>query len=559
MFAPIRDRFRAGAAIAGADYVAGLRALDGERAAWAAATAGYDAVLMPTTANLPPDVERLLADPALYAAENLLALRNPTLANLLGLCALTLPTGVPVLRPDADGPGRRRRPAAAARPRRRARARLGTQNAGPRRDFDARFRPERGDCRDPGDEAQRCSFPRGSQTCRNTPFRGCGRLLAGTPRGGPELAMTIGEPQAPDAALRRRDHRRPRRASSAATRRTRARPSSAPPSPAGSPAATASTVDPETQLIALNGSREGLFNAALALSPETKRGARPAVLVPNPFYQAYGAGALAAGAELVPVPATAATGFLPDYAALPPRAPRPRDPRLPLLAVEPAGRGRRRRPASRRLLAPRRAPRLPRPRRRVLQRDLPRRAAARRARRRRDRRRRPRAGARLQLALQALERPRPARRLRRRRPARPSPRCAGSAPTAARRCRCRCSARRPRSGRTRPTSRRAARSTAPSSRSPTACSPASPATPPPQGGFFLWLPVGDGEAAALRLWRETGVRVLPGGYLGRATRRRAEPGRRTTSASRSSPTPPRSSAGSRRSATRSRLRSKERV
>ena len=95
MFAPIRDRFRAGAATTGADYVAGLRALDRERVAWAAATAGYDAVLMPTTANLPPDVERLLSDPALYAAENLLALRNPTLANLLGLCALTLPTGVP--------------------------------------------------------------------------------------------------------------------------------------------------------------------------------------------------------------------------------------------------------------------------------------------------------------------------------------------------------------------------------------------------------------------------------------------------------------------------------
>jgi aspartate/methionine/tyrosine aminotransferase len=35
----------------------------------------------------------------------------------------------------------------------------------------------------------------------------------------------------------------------------------------------------------------------------------------------------------------------------------------------------------------------------------------------------------------------------------------------------------------------------------------------PQAGFFLWLPVEDGEAAALRLWRETGVRVLPGAYL----------------------------------------------
>jgi aspartate/methionine/tyrosine aminotransferase len=37
----------------------------------------------------------------------------------------------------------------------------------------------------------------------------------------------------------------------------------------------------------------------------------------------------------------------------------------------------------------------------------------------------------------------------------------------------------------------------------------------PEAGFFLWLPVEDGEAAAVRLWRETGVRVLPGAYLGR--------------------------------------------
>ena len=35
----------------------------------------------------------------------------------------------------------------------------------------------------------------------------------------------------------------------------------------------------------------------------------------------------------------------------------------------------------------------------------------------------------------------------------------------------------------------------------------------PQAGFFLWLPVPDGEAAALKLWQETGVRVLPGAYL----------------------------------------------
>jgi aspartate/methionine/tyrosine aminotransferase len=37
----------------------------------------------------------------------------------------------------------------------------------------------------------------------------------------------------------------------------------------------------------------------------------------------------------------------------------------------------------------------------------------------------------------------------------------------------------------------------------------------PEAGFFLWLEVGDGEAAAVRLWREAGVRALPGAYLSR--------------------------------------------
>jgi len=35
----------------------------------------------------------------------------------------------------------------------------------------------------------------------------------------------------------------------------------------------------------------------------------------------------------------------------------------------------------------------------------------------------------------------------------------------------------------------------------------------PQAGLFVGLPVEDGEAAALRLWQATGVRVLPGAYL----------------------------------------------
>jgi N-succinyldiaminopimelate aminotransferase len=71
------------------------------------------------------------------------------------------------------------------------------------------------------------------------------------------------------------------------------------------------------RIMALNGTREGLFNAVIALCPETKGGKRPVVLLPNPFYQVYAVAALAVGAEPVYVPATAATGFLPDYAGLP--------------------------------------------------------------------------------------------------------------------------------------------------------------------------------------------------------------------------------------------------
>jgi N-succinyldiaminopimelate aminotransferase len=36
----------------------------------------------------------------------------------------------------------------------------------------------------------------------------------------------------------------------------------------------------------------------------------------------------------------------------------------------------------------------------------------------------------------------------------------------------------------------------------------------PAGGFFLWLEVGDGEAAAVELWRQGGLKVVPGAYMG---------------------------------------------
>jgi N-succinyldiaminopimelate aminotransferase len=76
-------------------------------------------------------------------------------------------------------------------------------------------------------------------------------------------------------------------------------------------------VDSEKNLLPLNGTREGLFLTPFIVTPDKKAGARPAILLPNPFYQCYAAAILAAGAEPVFVPATAATHFLPDYAALP--------------------------------------------------------------------------------------------------------------------------------------------------------------------------------------------------------------------------------------------------
>ena len=77
------------------------------------------------------------------------------------------------------------------------------------------------------------------------------------------------------------------------------------------------TVDPDRAILPLNGTREGLFMAAMALAPARKNGQRAAVLIPNPFYQCYAAAALAVGAEPVFVPATEESGWLPDYASLP--------------------------------------------------------------------------------------------------------------------------------------------------------------------------------------------------------------------------------------------------
>ena len=95
MFAPILERFRSGKDFAAYDYVAAWAKLEACRTAWHARTAGFDAVLAPTAPNLPPDRERLMSDADYYVTENLLALRNTRIGNLMGVCGVTLPTGTP--------------------------------------------------------------------------------------------------------------------------------------------------------------------------------------------------------------------------------------------------------------------------------------------------------------------------------------------------------------------------------------------------------------------------------------------------------------------------------
>jgi len=95
MYPEILERFRSGKNNSGPDYIAAWSKLKACRAAWDAATSGFDAVLAPTAPIMPPNLDRLLRDHEYYVTENLLALRNTRIGNLMGLAALTLPTGTP--------------------------------------------------------------------------------------------------------------------------------------------------------------------------------------------------------------------------------------------------------------------------------------------------------------------------------------------------------------------------------------------------------------------------------------------------------------------------------
>jgi N-succinyldiaminopimelate aminotransferase len=151
-----------------------------------------------------------------------------------------------------------------------------------------------------------------------SPFVRTAELLAGLAPGKPAINLSVGEPQhsippfvgAVIAANLKEYGRYPagkgtdsfRRAAALWLERRYALPRA---------------VDPDSEVIALNGTREGLFLAAIAARRHvTGRRGRPAILLPNPFYAAYAAGAGAADVDTVYLPATRRTGFLPDLDAL---------------------------------------------------------------------------------------------------------------------------------------------------------------------------------------------------------------------------------------------------
>jgi aspartate/methionine/tyrosine aminotransferase len=167
--------------------------------------------------------------------------------------------------------------------------------------------------------AQREPSPASREAAESrSPFVRLTELIAGIEPGMPIINLSVGEPQHPIppfvgptlAAHLDEFGRYPANKGTEPFRRAVAR-------WLGRRYALPRPVDPEAEVLVLNGTREGLFLAAIAARRwVAPRAGHPAVLIPNPFYAAYAAGALAAGCEPVYLPAARETGFLPDLDAL---------------------------------------------------------------------------------------------------------------------------------------------------------------------------------------------------------------------------------------------------
>ncbi|MEO0654785.1 MAG: amidase family protein [Pseudomonadota bacterium] len=95
MFPNVLQRFRGGRDFTAADYVAAWQRLAELRKSYLAATAGFDAVILPTCPILPPNQQKLLDDPEYFGERNLSTLRNTRIGSLMGVPGLTVPTGTP--------------------------------------------------------------------------------------------------------------------------------------------------------------------------------------------------------------------------------------------------------------------------------------------------------------------------------------------------------------------------------------------------------------------------------------------------------------------------------
>lgn len=93
IYRPVFERVMAGEALKAGDLVRADFKRKEIAARYFAATAGVDAVILPTVAIAPPPIAELLSGGEAYGRANRVALRNTTMGNQLGVCAVTLPCG----------------------------------------------------------------------------------------------------------------------------------------------------------------------------------------------------------------------------------------------------------------------------------------------------------------------------------------------------------------------------------------------------------------------------------------------------------------------------------
>ncbi len=91
MYPPIRARFEQGRNVTREAYETAFAEMLALRKRFETRVGRDHVLVLPTVAILPPKVDDLLADNAMFAARNLLTLRNPRFFSMLGSCALSLP------------------------------------------------------------------------------------------------------------------------------------------------------------------------------------------------------------------------------------------------------------------------------------------------------------------------------------------------------------------------------------------------------------------------------------------------------------------------------------